>query len=490
MKKYILYFMIVPCLLLTSCNKWLEIDPEDRVIEKNLFNSKEGFIVALNGIYIEMSSPDLYGGKMEATVIDVMAQYYTYAMPSVHAYLDYANFDYTQEGVKGSFATIWAKYYNLIINCNAIIEHCDEATGLLGDKYYNVIKGEALALRALFHFDLLRVWGPVYKENKKMECLPYAESSKIEVRPLLPANEVYEKIKADLKAAESYLQKSDPIITEGALFSIGGYDGNDMRYRNLRMNYFAVQALLARVALYCDEKPLALEYALKVIGEVHREGNVMFPFVNRTGGDLEDRMYQTELLFAHYNLKRPDIYKNYFSNSLSNSNVLRVDDDLVEGMYEETDFRYKYQWSKLKNSSDVEQYYFMKYKPVELQNSENKDEIIKKEYRYLVPMIRISEMYYIAAECYDDPEQALFYLNEVRNARALKKLTDASLIPDELEKEYKREFIGEGQLFFYYKRLGKEEIQYGNYSWDAVTMSSDKYVVPLPDAEKNNRISK
>ncbi|MEG2556778.1 MAG: hypothetical protein RSA53_11915, partial [Odoribacter sp.] len=83
--------------------------------------------------------------------------------------------------------------------------------------------------------------------------------SKIEVRPLLPANEVYEKIKADLKAAESYLQKSDPIITEGALFSIGGYDGNDMRYRNLRMNYFAVQALLARVALYCDEKPLALE---------------------------------------------------------------------------------------------------------------------------------------------------------------------------------------------------------------------------------------
>ena len=64
------------------------------------------------------------------------------------------------------------------------------------------------------------------------------------------------------------------------------------------------------------------------------------------GYDLEDRIYQSELLFAHYNLKRVSLWDNYFSNSLSDANVLRVADDLVDAIYEETDYRYIHQWKK------------------------------------------------------------------------------------------------------------------------------------------------
>lgn len=491
MKKYILYFMLIPCLLFSSCNKWLEINPEDRIMEDNLFNNREGFMVALNGVYLEMSSPTLYGGWMQVALFDVLAQYYTEAMGyNTHAYSNYKDFAYEQKEVKKTYQDIWEKYYNLIVNCNTIIEHCDKAKNILGEQYYHIIKGEALALRAFFHFEILRIWGPIFIENPEGLSIPYAESSVIEVRPLLAGNVVYEKIIQDLKNAELLLKESDPIITEGALFAPGGFgENNDMRYRNLRLNYFAVQALIARAALYCNDKPTALEYAKKVVAAVQKEDDEIFPFIER-GKDEQDRVYKTELLFAQYNLKRSDLWKNYYSNSLADANVLRISDATVDGMYEETDYRYKHQWKKAKSPQEVEQYYFTKYSEVNISDPDSEEEKRQKEYRYLVPMIRVSEMYYIIAECETDQKLALQAINKVRNARALKDLADYSQVTEELEKEYKREFIGEGQLFFYYKRLAKKEIVYGEGYWGplSVTMSTDKYVPTLPDSEKNNRI--
>lgn len=490
MRSCLLYIAILPLLLLSSCNNWLKIDPDDRVMEQKLFSSREGFITALNGVYVEMSSSVLYGGQM-LVIPDILAQYYTAAMPSEHRFVHFSNFNYSQQAVKSAYQSIWEKYYTLIVNCNTILEHCDEGREVLGEEYYNVVKGEALALRAFFHFEVLRIWGPVYKENKEMICMPYAESSKIEVRPLLSAEAVYGKIKRDLTEAEAYLKESDPILSEGLLFSAGGLgEGNDMRYRNLRLNYYAVQALLARVALYCDDQPLALAYARKVVDAVQKEDDELFPFKSRAE-NLDDRVYQSELLFAQYNIKRANIYQSYFSNSLSDVNVLRVDDDLLNQLFDETDFRKNYQWSKQKNPSDVEQFYLMKYKDVSLSSNPTEEEKLRKEYRYLVPMIRISELYFIIAECETNQEEALKAINKVRSARAVKAITDFNQLADELDKEYAREFVGEGQLFFYYKRLAKEEIPYGTYyGWwtNYVDMSTDKYVPALPDSEKNNRV--
>ena len=488
MRKYILFILLVPSLLLSSCENWLQVDPDDRIMEEKLFSTREGFMVALNGVYIEMSSSTLYGGSMLCSLTDVLAQYYTAAMDYESSWSMYSEFEYDQEKVKETYQSIWEKYYSLIVNCNTILEHCDEGKDVLGEKYYNVVKGEALALRAFFHFEVLRVWGPSFKEDKEMVCIPYSEDSKVEVKPLLAASVIYEKLKADLLAAEALLAKSDPIITEGVLFSAGGYgEGNDMRYRNLRLNYYAVQALMARVALYCDDAPLALEYARKVVEEVQQEGAEKFPFTPRDFS-LQDRVFQSELLFAQYNISRINIYKNYFSNDLSDVSVLRVEDGILPSMYDETDYRYQHHYSKLKSPSGQEQYYFVKYTNVTVSSSDPED-AIKKEHRYLVPMIRISEMYYIIAECEPNPQEGLKALNKVRNARGIKDLTDAAMLADELEKEYKREFIGEGQLFFYYKRLAKEEIVYDEDSWSGtVTMSTAKYVPELPDSEKNNRV--
>ena len=93
-------------------------------------------------------------------------------------------------------------------------------------------------------------------------------------------------------------------------------------------------------------------------------------------------------------------------------------------------------------------------------------------------------MYYSAAECGlatgkgADRLLAIDRLNIVREKRGMSvlgnDLTVAS-VQNEITKEYQREFINEGQLFYYYKRLGFEKIPYATKAaTDAV------YVVPLP----------
>lgn len=70
-----------------------------------------------------------------------------------------------------------------------------------------------------------------------------------------------------------------------------------------------------------------------------------------------------------------------------------------------------------------------------------------------VVLIRLSEMYYILAECAATPGEAAEFLNKVRNIRGVDPVvcTEANRL-DEIEKEYRKEFYGEGQLFFFYKR--------------------------------------
>ena len=88
-------------------------------------------------------------------------------------------------------------------------------------------------------------------------------------------------------------------------------------------------------------------------------------------------------------------------------------------------------------------------------------------------------MYYIAAECLKekDIDGALRMLNAVREARGLDGFSniDKDVLQKEIAKEYYREFAGEGQLYFYHKRVGTVNI-------DGVHANA-AYVFPMPDVE-------
>ncbi|MNH22751.1 SusD family protein [compost metagenome] len=96
-------------------------------------------------------------------------------------------------------------------------------------------------------------------------------------------------------------------------------------------------------------------------------------------------------------------------------------------------------------------------------------------------------MYYIAAESASDNVTAFSYLNTVRNNRGLLDVPQTASFGDELQNEYTKEFFGEGQLWFYYKRKKASMIfPFGN-PYQPVFLNAAKYVFPLPLSETSPR---
>ena len=54
--------IVVGLLMCTACNNWLDIQPSDRIAEDRVFSQVSGFWGALNGVYTELLSSNLYGG--------------------------------------------------------------------------------------------------------------------------------------------------------------------------------------------------------------------------------------------------------------------------------------------------------------------------------------------------------------------------------------------------------------------------------------------
>lgn len=101
-------------------------------------------------------------------------------------------------------------------------------------------------------------------------------------------------------------------------------------------------------------------------------------------------------------------------------------------------------------------------------------------------MIRLSEVYYIAAECAEEPETRFGYLNEVRRHRFIPILDsrDPQIdLENEIYKEYAKDFLGEGQLFFYMKRKGMTSFT-GVNGVEIRETGDPVYQVPVPDMEK------
>ena len=192
----------------TSCNNWLDVKMEDRIMENKLYSTNAGFLIALNGVYLKLN--DLYSTDLTSGIVDVMAQYYNVTANDNHAYKIYAAYNYADAAFESKNGSIWGSMYEVLANINIILEHCDEDNSALNSEYYPIVKGEALALRAMLHFDLLRLYGPVYNDaSASTVCIPYQADASRDVHPLLPAKEVLEKVMEDLENAATLLKEGD-----------------------------------------------------------------------------------------------------------------------------------------------------------------------------------------------------------------------------------------------------------------------------------------
>lgn len=475
--------MILACsTMMVSCDSWLEVKPYDKISEGELQKSEEGYQKMLNGIYIDLNSDALYGQSLSVEMIEVMGGAYAIGTDnSVWGnYKDLSNYQYGTEYWRNRLDQTWNKAYALILNCNKILENIDQNQDLFTGGNYYAVKGEALALRAMLHFDMLRLFGPVYAKDSDKKAIPYYNKQTNSPEPILTAKEVAEKVVADLEEARILLV-NDPVKTEGTLMS-GSQDGtsNFMRYRALRLNYYAVEALLARVNLYMGNKTEAFKYATDVIKTADQG---IFPFVDKSlviGSPADpDRIFSSEVLFALTNTSRSKIHKNFYDPSRLPNYVFRMDDNLMSnivyggaattGGYQD-DYRYRANWIATGSNR-----YFYKYSDMVANGSIQNT---------MIPMIRLGEMFLIAAESQSDNlANGVQYVNALRRNRGVANLQ--TLTPDLLKYEYIRELYGEGKLFYLYKRLNSDIITSSNANKNP--KASDLiFVVPLPDSETEN----
>lgn len=459
-----------------SCTQFLSIQPENEFLEEGVFSSMTSIHNALNGIYLSMAENDSYGGHMTMLSVDLLAQYYNTSNMAAGSLDEIVNYNYNHARAQTSFAATWASSYKIILNINNFIQQLPNVPEqVLPAAQRSILLGEAYALRAFMHFDMLRLYGPVYASSPNATAIPYVTAPNDDIFPLLPANQVLDAVIADLQRAAELLA-DDPVRTAGGRQAIVGNDSrtNFYRMRSRRMNYFAVLALHARVSLYAGDTAAAQRYAQHVI----EESSPFFPWsdpdLSLSNASAPDRIFSSEILFGVENTNLYTLQRTYFSSSLGVNTVFTaLPARLTEIFANTNDYRYRSSWF-----TDPSSYYptvrtFYKFDEV---NDEN------RLVRYFQPLIRISEMYYIMAECTRNAD----YLNQVRENRGLVAIGNAADLDTEIANEYRREFWGEGQTFFYYKRRNLSSIASGK-RMETIAMGTAQYVVPLPLAERNYR---
>lgn len=502
MKKinYFIYILLFT-LALTSCNDWLDVAPEDEIGEEELFADGEGYRNALNGVYKAMAEYGLYGKHLTWGIMDALAQYYTYDNArSIHDMAEgAAKYDFKQEDFKKDIESVWSKAYNAVANCNNIIQNIEGADP---EKFVykgwekNMIWGEALALRAFIQFDMLRLFAPAPVANPTKAYIPYISVYPSYVPTKLTVKECLERIIDDLKAALPLVAEHDTLVDANRLMvwfeTPGAGDERFIRTRGYRLNYWAVTALLARVYLYAEMPDEAYEKARQLIDAHEKKRFFSFEKYVSTAG----RKLYGDVIAGLY---APKVYEweaelnDFTAPSSYNWQYLEVFDveKLYEGdlyyddYYEKTtsrDVRFKEQLSDIDGDGT---YVSLKYRRV--YGTSATDEVSNT----LVPLIRMSEMYYIAAEVMaeKDLEQAKEYLFKVKSGRGFyssdirtmrERINSVPLLKAAILNDARRDFIGEGQMFFMYKRLG-EPIPAPEGA--IIPAAEEKFVIPVPDSE-------
>jgi len=453
---------------LSSCQKWLEVQPEDKFTVNQIYATPSGVRELVNGFYIKMGSNALYGERLTLTGLEAMAQRFKITSDK-HPYYNYQTLDYGQENMLNSFSTVWIQMYDVISNINDMVKTLPTVENGMTATEKDQLIGEAIALRAFIHFDLLRLFGPRYTEESKLnDAIPYVTKLSIEIMPFSNSEVVIQKILEDIATAKT-LMLQDPILTQNGSGSTN----------NGRFNYYAAVALEARVQQWAGNRPAALAAAQEVIAVQNK-----FPWVTHqaitSNGANPDRIFSTEIIFSVFNRNLYDVQKNYFDSNLQESSLMATgNSNLVDEVYDhlESDYRLSPSWPIA--STGVGYKTFVKYQDL----SDSK--ILS---RFLVPVIRISEMYYIAAESTDDQTAALGYINTVLQHRnILLQLTDYAAFENALTKEYMKEFYGEGQLWYYYKRKNKTNIFSVSLHPQSKIMSESSYMIPIPKEEEFGR---
>ena len=203
----------------TSCtDKFLDKEPTNYASQEMLMSTAQGVTSALIGCYNDFQSYTYYGRNF-VLIGDVYADNAKLSAQNTGNFSSFYNYAVTADDA--DLKDFWSTAYRIIKNADNIIAACKDSTR---NDLNKTIYGEALAVRSLAYFDLVRIFGNRYSFDNAgipvaSDTVPYPERTKV--------NTIYKMIISDLTKAESLLEQAE--VTP------------------FRFNKYSVQALLVLV---------------------------------------------------------------------------------------------------------------------------------------------------------------------------------------------------------------------------------------------------
>ena len=403
-------------LLFISCgDDFLTKFPDDAVVTENAITTIAETQTAVNGLYALMASQYYYAASLyfygEVKGDDMQCLYISGRTP-------YTMYTFDQSTQSTGNGGLWGRPWYTIRNASNIIQAIDnnKITDAQSDPdQLNDYKGQAIAIRALAHFDLLRTHGyPYAKDQGASWGVPILDHAiSLTEQPIRnTVAECYDFIIKQLKQAIPLLSSEK---------------------NNGQINAYAAQALLARVYLYREQNKEAFETAQDLITELEKNRQYyLAPRNNYAAQFALNNKFGSESLFeiafsASDNPGRDGLA--YSMHWWGYADIVATK-DFVDLMAEDPDDIRCQLLDQVYNGQEIEQnirYWLMKYPGTSYG-------VPSVENNYMV--FRLSEVYLIAAEAGlkaggEYRSLALSYLNDiVSRANPDKSVSDAEFTLD------------------------------------------------------------
>jgi tetratricopeptide (TPR) repeat protein len=436
MKKINIFLIALLTTGLVSCKDFLDVAPTNSNNTDIAIQTPADAQVMVNGLMRSMSSVNYYGrnfimyGDAKGGDLTIFSQ--GRGLDQLYT------FNHSQ--TTNNNGTFWSHIYNGIIKTNNLLEGIDK---LEPNVAFNTYKGQALTARAMMYFDLVRLYGKSYDDDKTSFGVPNITTTlPFDARPLrATVDENYQQILADLIAAAPLLPKTP----------LKGY-----------INYYANQAMQARVYLYMKDYP----NALKAAEEVMTNTNLIL-YSNANWVDSWKTQFGSESIFelgifpSEGDLATGSLgfyLRRRGHNVGAVSGWFMASTDFINRLNQDpADIRKGIMSFDESSATRLGSLYKYSGSPVLVNNNfvgDGKSTATAVN----IKVIRLSEIYLIAAEAAlnIDKAKAVTYLNAIRKRSPnLAPATEATITLDMIMDERSKELLGEGHRFFDMIRLNK-----------------------------------
>ena len=478
MKKMIFFLIALLMMTLSSCNDYFDkTGDEQHITDKKFFGDEAAFASALTDCYTLMRSRDLYGGMLTLEMMEFANQNMAPhdAFSSAAAQLNFAD-----AALAARVDSMTHAAYRVVAACNKLIDEAERTKVVFtsaGKK--KIITAEAYALRAAVQFDLLRLFHPAPATDAGFRGLPYVTHTSANAPEALTTTQILQAVNTDLAHAAQLLKTADPILKERN--SIVGVGEFDRRLRTFQMNYYAVKAVQARVALWQGNYEQAVAQADSVLAHLQNTVARYRLFYWVTPGHYgSDFSFSREFVFGI--ASTPTGFAR-LSDDMFKTKGIQTTTSLRDIYADNADIRYR-AWFRQQGSG-----YAMSNKfgsATLLTDYVYSTSATATSLPAAIPYIKLGEVMLIKAEALNEMGQtaaARSLLEEMQGYKDISYASRATSVTKEslrelIYAEARRDLFGEGQLFYLNKRLGLTSVKAVDGTMRTVTLN--QYTLPLP----------